>query len=111
MDKKTFVKILDENDILWNDMVTIYIINPHKKLWEFWKPNKITFYGALGFTLKDDVVSLCSEDPNDEFNTVNLYFNFEEIIGIKKCEKNPEEPKSIRLRKKIIGGFYYDEDI
>lgn len=102
MTKNTFIKILDDNDILWNDLVTITIINRYKKWWEFWKPNMLSFYGALGFTYEDDAVGLCVEDPNDEFDTLNLYFNFEEIIGIKKNKERKNEPDWVRYCQKSI---------
>ena len=88
MKRETFEKILEENEIWWNDIVKIIIINPFKKRWEFWKPNNISFDGALGYKKGDNMVNLCIIDPDDTFNCVDLYFDFEQIIGIKKYEKN-----------------------
>lgn len=102
MNRETFIDIIEKNDILWNDIVTITILNRFKKRWEFWKPNILSFYGALNFTYGDTAVSLCVEDPNDEFDTLNLYFNFEEIIGIKKDKNRCKCPKSIRWSLKEI---------
>lgn len=101
MTQETFIKTLENNDILWNDLVTITIINHFKKRWEFWKPNMLSFYGALNFTHDDTAVGLCVEDPNDEFDTLNLYFNFEEIIGINKNNKKTE-PQWVRNVQKMI---------
>lgn len=93
MNKKTFIKILEDKDIIWNDLVTLYVTNPLKRRWEFWKPNMLSYHGALGFTLRDNAVQMCVEDPNDEFNSIFLYFNFEEIIGIEKDKKQKRKIK------------------
>ena len=87
MKRENFEKILEENEIWWNDMVKVTIINPFKKRWEFWKPNHISFDGALGYKKGDNMVSLCVIDPDDTFNCIDLHFDFERIIGIKKHEK------------------------
>lgn len=87
MNKKSFENLLEEKKILWNDMVKITIINPFKKRWEFWKDNHLSFDGALGYTKEDNVVNLCINDPDDNFKCINLYFDFEQIIGIKKLQK------------------------
>ena len=102
MNRETFIDIIEKSDILWNDIVTISILNRFKKRWEFWKPNMVSFNGALGFHYNDNSVSLCTDDPNDKFGCVHLYFNFDEIIGIKKDKKRCKYPKSIRVILKEI---------
>ena len=101
MTKETFIKILENNDILWNDLVTITIINPFRKIWEFWKPKILNFNGALGFTYEDDVVGLCVENPDEVFKPITIYFNFEQIIGINKTNKKTE-PQCVRNIQKMI---------
>lgn len=90
MNKKAFENLLKDKKILWNDMVKITIINPFKKRWEFWKENHLSFEGALGYKKGDNMVDLCTSDPNDSFKSIFLYFDFEQIIGIEKL-------KNIRL--------------
>lgn len=102
MNRETFIDVIENSDILWNDIVTITILNRFKKRWEFWKPNMLSFNGALGFHYSDDFVSLCTDDPNDKFGCVYLYFNFDEIIGIKKDKNRCKYPKSIRMLLKKI---------
>ena len=102
MNRETFIDIIEKNDILWNDIVTITILNRFKKRWEFWKPNMLSFNGALGFKYSDNFVSLCTDDPNDKFGCVYLYFNFDEIIGIKKDKNRCKYPKYIRMLLKEI---------
>lgn len=101
MTKETFIKILENNDILWNDLVTITIINPYRKIFEFWKPKIINFNGALGFCNEDVAVGLCIENPDDVFNPINIYFNFEQIIGINKTNIKTES-QLVRNAKKMI---------
>ena len=84
MKRESFEEILENNDITWNDLVTIVIINPFKKKWKFWEPKCIAFDGALGYHKGDNVVDLCVADPINDFKSINLYFDFEQIIGIKK---------------------------
>ena len=89
MNKKSFERLLEDKKILWNDMVKITIINPFKKRWEFWKENHLSFDGALGYKKGDNIVNLCVNDRDDAFKCVQLYFDFEQIIGIEKIiEKN-----------------------
>lgn len=87
MNKKSFELLLKDKKILWNDMVKITITNPFKKRWEFWKENHLSFDGALGYKKGDNVVNLCINDSNDNFKTINVYFDFEQIIGIEKLRK------------------------
>ena len=102
MTKNTFIKVLEDNDILWNDIVTVTILNPFKKRWEFWKPNMFSFNGALDFTYDDSVVGLCTEVPEDNFRTTFLHFDFEQIISIEKDKKKSQCPAAIRLIQKTI---------
>lgn len=88
MNKKSFEKLLEDKKILWNDMVKITIINPFKKRWEFWKQNYISFDGALGYIKGDNIVNLCVNDTDNTFKCVQLYFDFEQIIGIEKLRIN-----------------------
>ena len=88
MNKKSFEKLLEDKKILWNDMVKITIINPFKKRWEFWKQNYLSFDGALGYKKGDNIVNLCVNDTDNTFKCVQLYFDFEQIIGIEKLRIN-----------------------
>jgi hypothetical protein len=87
VNKKAFENLLKDKKILWNDMVKITIINPYKKRWEFWKENHLSFEGALGYKKGDNIVNLCINDPNDNFKSIFVYFDFEQIIGIEKMKK------------------------
>ena len=87
MTRESFEKILEDKGITWNDIVTIVIINPFKRRWKFWEPASISFKGALGYIKGDNVVNMCIEDPINNFKSIDLYFDFEQIIGIKKHEK------------------------
>ena len=46
MTKEIFDKIILENDITWNDIVEIIIINPHYRWWKF-NYKTISFTGEL----------------------------------------------------------------
>lgn len=88
MTRKIFEKILNENNITWNDLVTISVVNPKyvKRLFNWSRqPKVIRFYGALGYCKNDSKVSLMTQDENTG-KCYNLYFSFYEIIGIKKGE-------------------------
>ena len=87
MNKKAFEKILEEKKIYPIDMVKITIINPHKKIWEFWKQNLLSFEGSIGYKKGDNMIDLCTLDPNDSFKPIFLYFDIEQIIVIKKLQK------------------------
>lgn len=87
MNKNSFELLLKDKKILWNDMVKITIINPFKKRWEFWKENHLSFDGALGYKKGDNIVNLCINDPNDNFKAIDVYFDFEQILGIEKLGK------------------------
>ena len=80
MNKKAFEKILEEKKIYPFDMVKITIINPHKKIWEFWKQNLLSFEGSIGYKKGDNMIDLHTRDHT-------LYFDVEQIIGIKKLLK------------------------
>lgn len=79
MNKKAFEKLLEEKKIYPIDMVKITIINPHKKIWEFWKQNLLSFEGSFTYNKGDNIVDLCTIDHT-------LYFDVEQIIGIKKLQ-------------------------
>lgn len=84
MTRRIFEKILEENDITWNDIVTLTVINPKYVKGIFnWsrQPKTISFYGALGYHKNDDYISLMVT-INDE--CADLKFSFDEVISIKK---------------------------
>ena len=86
MTKKIFEEIINEHNITWNDMVTITVVNPkYVKTIFNWsrQPKVLRFYGALGYCKNDSNVSLMTQDENTG-KCYNLYFSFNEIIGIKK---------------------------
>lgn len=86
MNKKSFEKLLEDKKILWNDMVKITIINPFNKRWEFWKQNYLSFDGTLGYKKGDNMVNLYIKNPIDNFTSLSVYFDFEQIIGIEKLK-------------------------
>jgi hypothetical protein len=84
MTQQIFEKILDENDITWNDIVTLTVINPKYVKGIFnWsrQPKTISFNGALGYHKNDDYVSIMVV-INDE--CTDLTFSFDEVISIRK---------------------------
>lgn len=88
MTRITFEKILIENDILWNDLVEIEVFNPNYVKNFFGKyPKTIKFFGALGYQYGDNDVRLFVEDDDKPFEIKIIYFNFEQILNIKKCRK------------------------
>ena len=87
MTKKIFKKILEDNQITWNDLVTLTVINPKyvKGIFNFSRqPKVLHFYGALGYTKKDNFVSLCVQDNPPFSECYDINFAFEEILGIRK---------------------------
>jgi hypothetical protein len=84
MTQQIFEKILDENSITWNDIVTLTVINPKYVKGIFnWsrQPKTISFNGALGYHRNDEYVSIMVL-INDE--CTDLKFSFDEIISIRK---------------------------
>lgn len=84
MTQQIFEKILDENDITWNDIVTLTVINPKYVKGIFnWsrQPKTISFNGALGYHSDDEYVSIMVL-INDE--CTDLTFSFDEVISIRK---------------------------
>jgi hypothetical protein len=89
MTQQIFEKILDENDITWNDIVTLTVINPKYVKGIFnWsrQPKTISFNGALGYHWNDEYISLMVM-INDE--CTDLKFSFDEVVSIRK-NKNYE---------------------
>ena len=88
MTQITFEKILIENDILWNDLVEIEVFNPNYVKTFFGKyPKTIKFFGALGYHYGDNDVRLFVDNDDKPFETKIIYFNFEQILNIKKWRK------------------------
>ena len=86
MTRTVFEKILKENDILWNDLVEIEVLNPNYVKTFFGKyPKTIKFQGALGYHLGDSNLDLCVDDG--PFETKTIYFDFEQVLNIKKLRK------------------------
>ena len=84
MTQQIFEKILDENGITWNDIVTLTVINPKYAKGIFnWprQPKTISFNGALGYHKNDEYVSIMVL-INDE--CTDLKFSFDEVISIRK---------------------------
>lgn len=84
MTQQIFEKILDENDITWNDIVTLTVINPKyvKSIFNWSRqPKTISFNGALGYHNNDEYVSIMVL-INDE--CTDLKFSFDEVISIRK---------------------------
>ena len=95
MKQTTFIKILDEHNIGWNDKVTLTILNPnYKRKWYdpfnwFGQPKILTFDGYLDYSETDDYVQLnVPVKFNDEIQGpagFYMVFEFDSILGI-KCE-------------------------
>ena len=84
MTRQIFEKILDENDITWNDIVTLTVINPKYVKGIFnWsrQPKTISFNGALGYHRDDEYVSIMVVINNE---CTDLKFSFNEVINIRK---------------------------
>lgn len=87
MTKDLFELILEYKDILTYDIVELEVFNPNYK-WSIFKryPKTLKFEGCLGYTKKDEFVNICvyGDAP---LTTKTLYFNFNQIVGIKKRKK------------------------
>lgn len=89
MTKETFEKLLEENDITWNDIVIIHILNPNFR-WSLFKkyPKTISFNGALGYTKSQNYVTIVTDPENPNklslFSSDFLTFEFSQIIGIER---------------------------
>ena len=93
MTKETFEKFLEDNDITWNDIVIIHILNPNFR-WSLFKkyPKTISFKGALGYTKSKNYVELVTDPENQNkrslfdcfFESDFLTFEFSQIIGIER---------------------------
>ena len=89
MTKETFEQLLEDNDITWNDIVIIHILNPNFR-WSLFKkyPKTISFKGALGYTKKQNHVELVTEPENPKkvslFRSDFLTFDFSQIVGIER---------------------------
>ena len=85
MTSESFEKILMDNEIWWNSMVELEVFNPNYKRTLFGPyPKTITFVGALGHRQNDPNVKLCTLGDDGPFSTKELYFDFEQIVGIRK---------------------------
>lgn len=84
MTKDLFEPILEYNDILTYDIIEPEVFNPNYK-WSIFKrcPKTLKFEGCLGYTKKDEFINICvyGDAP---LTTKTLYFNFNQIVGIKK---------------------------
>lgn len=87
MTRESFEKILMDNEIWWNSMVELEVFNPNYKRTLFGsRPKTITFVGALGHRQNDPNVNLCTLGDDGPFSTKELYFDFEQIVGIRKIK-------------------------
>lgn len=86
MTQQTFDGILESNNIHWNNLVRITIINPYRRIWQFSKPQVLVFDGALDYTLGSNNVGLYVTDDREFFDAKRLCFEFEQILGIKKIK-------------------------
>ena len=89
MTKETFEQLLEDNDITWNDIVIIHILNPNFR-WSLIKkyPKTISFKGALGYTKNQNYVELTIEPENQNKRSLFygdfLTFDFSQIVGIER---------------------------
>ena len=84
MTQQIFEKILEENHITWNDIVTLTVINPKyvKSIFNWSRqPKTISFNGALGYHRNDEYVSIMVVINNE---CTDLKFSFNEVISIRK---------------------------
>ena len=87
MTRESFEKILMDNEIWWNNMVELEVFNPYYKKILFGPyPKTITFVGALGYRENDPNVSLRTEGDDGPWSTKVLYFDFNQIVGIRKIK-------------------------
>lgn len=81
MTQETFEQILEDKFITWNDIVEISVFNPSYNIFLL-RPKTLTFVGALGYKKRDSNVSLMIK--KDDYRCVDIYFEFNQIVGIKK---------------------------
>ena len=87
MTRESFEKALMDNEIWRNSMVELEVLNPnHKSALFNLCPKTITFVGALGHRQNDPNVKLCTLGNDGPFSTKDLYFDFEQIVGIRKIK-------------------------
>ena len=87
MTRESFEKALMDNEIWWNSMVELEVLNPnHKSALFNLCPKTITFVGALGYKKNDPNVSLWTEGNDGPCSTKVLYFDFGQIVGIRKIK-------------------------
>ena len=84
MTKEFFEKLLDNNDISWNDKIVITIFNPFKRWYKFGEPKYLVFKGYLLYHEGDEVVHVSVIDEDEKL--IPLFFDFDKILNIEKYE-------------------------
>ena len=84
MTKEFFEKLLDNNDISWNDKIVITIFNSFKKWYKFGEPKYLVFKGYLLYHEGDDVVHVSVIDEDEKL--IPLFFDFDKILNIEKYD-------------------------
>ena len=84
MTKEFFEKLLDNNDISWNDKIVITIFNPFKRWYKFGEPKYLAFKGYLLYHEGDEVVHVSVIDEDEKL--IPLFFDFDKILNIEKYE-------------------------
>lgn len=82
MTKDNFEKLLDNNDISWNDKIIITIFNPFKRWHKFGEPKYLVFNDYLLYHNGDEIVTVFALDEDEEWKTLN--FDFDKILNIEK---------------------------
>ena len=87
MTKEQFENILKRKNIKWGELVEIIILNPNYKRFSR-RPKTILFYGALSYYIDSQIVGLFTSIFIGSFEDVyDEYFDFKDIIGIKKANR------------------------
>ena len=84
MTKEFFEKLLNNNDISWNDKIVITIFNPFKKWYKFGEPKCLVFKGYLLYHDGDEIVKVSVIDEDEKLITLN--FDFDKILNMEKYE-------------------------
>ena len=84
MTKYNFEKLLDNNDISWNDKIVITIFNPFKRWYKFREPKYLVFKGYLLYHEGDEIVTVSVIDEDKKL--ITLHFDFDKILNIEKYE-------------------------
>ena len=85
MTKEIFDNILEQEDITWNDIVKITVLNQNYKWYKFWTKKVKTFIGPLNYFDSDQYVEILDTRYETYYHKY-INFDFKEVIDIKRIK-------------------------